>query len=41
MALQIAATLVDVVNFYDQGGGAVVDGGTLDPKMAALALTAD
>ena len=33
------ATLSDVVNFYDQGGGAVVDGGTRDPLMMPLALT--
>lgn len=34
------ATLTEVVDFYDVGGGAVVDGGTLDPLMQPLALTA-
>jgi cytochrome c peroxidase len=33
------ATLTDVVNFYDQGGGTSVDGGTLDPLLMALNLT--
>lgn len=34
------ATLAEVVAFYDQGGGAVPDGGTLDPLMTPLSLTA-
>jgi cytochrome c peroxidase len=34
-------TLAEVVAFYNQGGGAVVDGGTLDPLVTPLALTAD
>lgn len=34
------ATLEAVVDFYDQGGGAVVDGGVLDPLMQPLGLTA-
>ena len=33
-------TLGDVVAFYDQGGGAVPDGGTLDPLVTPLMLTA-
>lgn len=32
-------TLAEVVAFYDQGGGAVPDGGTLDPAMTPLSLT--
>ena len=35
------ATLVDVVEFYDRGGGAAVDGGTLDPLVTPLSLTAE
>jgi cytochrome c peroxidase len=35
------ATLDAVVAFYDQGGGAVVDGGTLDSLVTPLALTSD
>ncbi len=34
-------TLGDVVSFYDQGGGAVPDGGTLDPLVTPLSLSAD
>ena len=33
-------TLGDVVAFYDQGGGAVPDGGTLDRLVTPLMLTA-
>ena len=32
-------TLVEVVAFYDQGGGSVPDGGTLDANLAPLNLT--
>ena len=35
------ATLTEVVEFYDRGGGAVVDGGTLDPLVTPLSLTTD
>ena len=34
-------TLGEVVTFYAQGGGAVVDGGTLDPLVTPLTLTAE
>jgi cytochrome c peroxidase len=34
-------TLAEVIDFYDQGGGPVPDGGTLDTQIHALGLTAD
>lgn len=34
-------TLEEVVTFYDQGGAAVVDGGTLDPLVTPLGLSVE
>jgi cytochrome c peroxidase len=34
------ATLEAVIDFYDQGGGTVPDGGTKDARVHALNLTA-